>query len=94
MRCSRVAASSTGKGRRKSAMGWYFGYSLLNSPYGAAASLVVFMVWIYYSAQLFLFGAELTHVYVLNHGSRTEFHPSEESEPLSRRTGQNPRRRS
>ena len=60
----------------KSAMGWYFGYSLLNSPYGAAASLVIFMVWIYYSSQLFLFGAELAHVYALNRGSRTEFDPS------------------
>jgi membrane protein len=33
------------------------------SPYGAAGSLVVFPVWVYYSSQIFLFGAEFTHVY-------------------------------
>jgi membrane protein len=41
----------------KGIMGWYFGHSLLTSPYGAAASLVIFLVWIYYSAQILLFGA-------------------------------------
>jgi membrane protein len=45
---------------------------LLTSPYGAAASLVIFLVWIYYSAQILLFGAELTHVYALKYGSLTE----------------------
>ncbi len=64
----------------KSAMGWYFGYSLLNSPYGAAASLVIFMVWIYYSSQLFLFGAELAHVWALSRGSRAEFNSSADGE--------------
>ena len=53
----------------KGIMGWYFGHSLLTSPYGAAASLVIFLVWIYYSAQILLFGSELTHVYALNYGS-------------------------
>lgn len=56
----------------KGIMGWYFGHSFLTSPYGAAASLVIFLVWIYYSAQILLFGAELTHVYALKYGSLTE----------------------
>jgi membrane protein len=56
----------------KGVMGWYFGHSLLTSAYGAAASLVIFLFWIYYSAQILLFGAELTHVYALRYGSRLE----------------------
>ena len=59
----------------KGVMGWYFGHSLLTSSYGAAASLVIFLVWIYYSAQILLFGAELTHVYALKYGSRMETDP-------------------
>ena len=47
-------------------IGFYLGHSALTSAYGAAASLVIFLIWIYYSAQILLFGAELTHVYALN----------------------------
>jgi membrane protein len=56
----------------KVAIGFYLGHSALTSAYGAAASLVIFLIWIYYSAQILLFGAELTHVYALNYGSRSE----------------------
>jgi membrane protein len=55
----------------KAAIGFYLGHSALTSAYGAAASLVVFLVWIYYSAQIMLFGAELTHVYTYEFGSRS-----------------------
>jgi membrane protein len=55
----------------KAAIGFYLAHSALTSAYGAAASLVVFLVWIYYSAQIMLFGAELTHVYTLTFGSRS-----------------------
>jgi membrane protein len=51
-------------------IGYYLGHSTLTSAYGAAASLVVFLIWIYYSALILLFGAELTHVYALTYGSR------------------------
>jgi len=51
-------------------IGLYLGHSALTSAYGAAASLVIFLIWIYYSAQILLFGAELTHVYALKYGSR------------------------
>jgi membrane protein len=54
----------------KVAIGFYLGHSALTSAYGAAASLVIFLIWIYYSAQILLFGAELTHVYALKYGSR------------------------
>ena len=55
-------------------IGLYLGHSALTSAYGAAASLVIFLIWIYYSAQILLFGAELTHVYALKYGSRVGAH--------------------
>ena len=51
-------------------IGFYLGHSALASAYGAAASLVIFLIWIYYSAQILLFGAEITHIYALKFGSR------------------------
>ena len=51
-------------------IGLYLGHSALTSVYGAAGSLAVFLIWIYFSAQILLFGAELTHVYALKYGSR------------------------
>lgn len=44
-------------------IGLYLGKTSLTSVYGAAGSLVVLLLWVYYSAQIFLFGAELTEVY-------------------------------
>lgn len=48
----------------------YLGYSSVGSSYGAAGSLVVVLMWVYYSAQIFLFGAEFTHVYTQRYGSQ------------------------
>ena len=44
-------------------IGFYLGSSSLNSAYGAAGSLVIILLWVYYSTVIFLFGAELTSVY-------------------------------
>ena len=44
----------------KSVIGWYLGQAAPSSAYGAAGALIVLMFWTYYSAQIFLFGAELT----------------------------------
>jgi membrane protein len=44
-------------------LGWYLGRAGVSSGYGAFGSLVVFLIWVYYSAQIVLFGAEFTHVY-------------------------------
>jgi membrane protein len=54
----------------KFAIGLYLGKSSVASSFGAAGSLVILMVWVYYSAQIFLFGAEFTWVFAHEHGSR------------------------
>jgi len=51
-------------------VGLYLGKSSVASGFGAAASLVVLLVWVYYSAQIFLLGAEFTWVYAHRFGSR------------------------
>jgi membrane protein len=53
-------------------VGFYIGRSRIASGFGAASSLAVIMVWVYYSAQIFLLGAEFTWVYTHRHGSRRE----------------------
>ena len=47
----------------------YIGKTAIASVFGAAGSLVIVFVWVYYSAQIFLLGAEFTRVYALNVGS-------------------------
>ena len=54
----------------KWAIGLYIGKSSVASAFGAAGSLVIVMVWVYYSAQIFLLGAEFTRVYATEQGSR------------------------
>ena len=51
-------------------IGLYLGRSSLGSAYGAAGSLIVFLAWVFYSAQILLFGAELTQVYTRRYGSK------------------------
>jgi membrane protein len=50
----------------------YFGYTAVASSYGVAGSFVVLLLWIYYSAQILLFGAEFTQVYARRRHSRVE----------------------
>ncbi len=51
-------------------IGFYIGKSGFTSGFGAAGSLVVMLLWVYYSAQIFLLGAEFTWAYALTFGSR------------------------
>ncbi len=51
-------------------IGLYLGKSDVGSAFGAFGSIVIVMVWVYYSAQIFLFGAEFTWVYAHELGSR------------------------
>ncbi|MEO6319473.1 MAG: YihY/virulence factor BrkB family protein [Polaromonas sp.] len=54
----------------KTLISLYIGKSSVTSSFAAAGSLVVLLVWVYYSAQIFLLGAEFTWVYANEHGSR------------------------
>ena len=56
----------------KSLIGWYIGSSAVASTYGAAGGLIVLLLWVYYSAQIFLLGAEFTKVYANRHGSKQD----------------------
>ncbi len=51
-------------------LGVYISRGSLGSAYGAAGSLIVFLAWVYYSAQIVLLGAEFTHVYTRMYGSK------------------------
>jgi membrane protein len=70
----------------KTLIGLYIGRSGITSAFGAAASLIVVLLWVYYSAQIFLFGAEFTWVYSHKYGSRKS-HPMAESAMASTDTG-------
>jgi membrane protein len=50
-------------------IGLYLGKSAVASPFGAAGTLVVVIVWVYYSAQIFFLGAEFTKAYAMHRGS-------------------------
>jgi len=67
----------------KSLIGLYIGSSQVASSYGAAGALIVILTWIYYSAQIFLLGAEFTKCYAHSHGSRS----AEEGPTLPARRG-------
>ena len=56
----------------KSAIGTYLGYSTVGSAYGVAGSLIVLLIWVYYSSVILFFGAELTQVYAALFGSHIE----------------------
>ena len=53
----------------KFALGLYLGKSSVSSSYGAAGSLIVLLLWVYYSSQILFFGAEVTQVYANRFGS-------------------------
>lgn len=51
-------------------LGLYLGRGTFSSTYGAAGSLVIILVWVFYSAQILFFGAEFTQVYARKYGSK------------------------
>lgn len=65
----------------KIGLGVYLGKASVGSAYGAAGSLVLILLWVYYSAQILFFGAEFTQVYSKRHGSRC---PLDEEPPRPR----------
>lgn len=56
----------------KFVLGLYLGSGAAGSAYGAASSLITLLLWIYYAAQILLFGAEFTQVYANTYGTRLE----------------------
>jgi membrane protein len=56
-------------------IGLYLGNASFASTYGAAASVVLLIVWVYYSGQIFFLGAEFTKVFADRHGSQPNQHP-------------------
>ena len=53
----------------KYAIGLYLGKASVASSYGAAGSVVILLLWVYYSSLILYLGAEFTHVYALRCGS-------------------------
>jgi membrane protein len=56
----------------KTLIGLYLAVASVGSAYGAAGSLVVFILWVYYSAQIFFLGAQFTRTFSDRHGSRAQ----------------------
>ena len=65
----------------KEAIGLYLGRGSIGTAYGAAGSLVVLLVWVYYSGVVVLFGAELTQAYADRLGSGLGVSESELRDP-------------
>lgn len=68
-------------------IGLYLGKSDVGIAYGAAGSLVVILIWVYYASQIFLFGAEFTAVYAESHGSRLAPASTARTEPIAKLAG-------
>ena|SRR5690606_34859679 len=66
-------------------IGLYLGQASIGSVFGAAGSVVVFMVWVYYAALIFFFGAEITRTVARYRGQRIE--PSNHARPNGTRSG-------
>ena len=67
----------------KQAIGLYLGQSSTASSYGAAGSVIVLLLWVYYSTQILLLGAEFTRLYAETHGSRPQPEVFAEPDPAA-----------
>ena len=62
-------------GAGKSGIALYLAHSSISTGFGAAGSVIVLLLWVYYSAQIFFFGAEFTRQYALTVGSLRDWRP-------------------
>jgi membrane protein len=62
-------------------LGLYLGRASVASAYGAAGTLLIIMLWAYYSSQILFFGAEFTQVYAKSYGTRIQ--PAEHARPIT-----------
>ena len=65
----------------KVVIGFYLGRASIGSAYGAAGSLVIILLWVYYSAQILFFGAEFTNVWARRRGAGAM--PTEDAVPVT-----------
>lgn len=66
----------------KFALTLYFGYAAVSEAYGSAGALVIILLWIYYTSQIFFFGIEMTYVYAHQSGSKQDEPMREEPVPV------------
>ncbi|MEP6654326.1 MAG: YhjD/YihY/BrkB family envelope integrity protein, partial [Myxococcales bacterium] len=76
----------------KFVIGLYVGKTSVGSPFGAAGSLAVLLVWVYYSSQIILLGAEFTRVSALRRGARIQPSPNAMLAPPTGETASAPAR--
>ena len=62
-------------------LGYILGSMGVTRTYGAAGGLILLLLWVYYSAQIFLLGAEFTKVYACHYGSHQGCEPPSELQP-------------
>jgi membrane protein len=73
-------------------IGLYLGKASVGSAYGAAGSLVVFLVWVYYSAQIFFLGAQFTHIFAERRGSRAQARAERNQAPATEAEASRPQK--
>lgn len=71
-------------------LGMYLGRSSVTSAYGAAGSLVIVLLWVYYSAQILFFGAKFTQIYSNRYGSHLDPAPGAEAVTLKEMASEQP----
>jgi len=69
----------------------YLGKAAIGTSYGAAGSLVILLVWVYWSAQILFFGAEFTQVYARTHGSMAGDNSKREARSKAKRPEDRPK---
>ena len=74
----------------KHLLGLYLGRSSVTSAYGAAGSLVIVLLWVYYSAQILFFGAKFTQIYSTRRGARLEPVPGAKAVTLKEAVSEQP----
>jgi membrane protein len=75
----------------KFGLGLYLGKAAVGSAYGAAGSMVILLVWVYWSAQILFLGAEFTQVYARTYGSLQGDRSKREARALAERPEDRPR---
>jgi membrane protein len=68
-------------------IGLYLGHSAVASSYGAAGAVILILLWVYYSALIFLFGAEFTKTFAKRYGSLSPHAQGDVGHPFRQGSG-------